>query len=372
MLGRWKAFVAGESTILDDRGRAVPLYDSSRGELRPKIKESLNLPSTDSLFVEESKIKRAARWIFVGVSTLVPFGFIVYYSWLFSGWVGQKLLGLTGVLASIAGGAVFIGVIVLFSMIALRWENAGRTVRTKRGSRTLDDNLAICELRIEHGVCPACKFSISGLDADDDGFVICPECGAAWHADWWTDYLIKELDQKIVLAKKHRPVACQLDARRQIFEVMAWVDRRDRLQHCGGFWSAFRVRDWLAMLFSLLITGFLVWIVASNASLFSTAPALKIAAIAVVFLIALVAVLQVVRYSRTARFKVFVRKQIDDHKCPHCDHELCEDRHPVDEMIMCPGCWHAWDPATRSRSHHSRRTLNAEDYKRHPAFTKPV
>ncbi len=33
---------------------------------------------------------------------------------------------------------------------------------------------------IDAGYCPLCAFSLEGLAADDDGCVVCPECGAAW------------------------------------------------------------------------------------------------------------------------------------------------------------------------------------------------
>lgn len=371
MLGRWKAFVAGESMILDDRGQAAALYDSTKGESRPKLRDSVKLSVRDAAHAEEWRLKRIARVIFVGVSTLIPFGFIVYFAWMFSGWVGHKLLGLSGVLAYLFGGALLVGVIVCFSLIVLRWENAGRSARTKRGKRTLDDHLAICALTIEHGVCAACKFSIVDLIADDEGFVICPECGAAWNTDWWNDYhLFLEKQEPISMHLSRRTTYCQLDARNQVFEVMRWVPRKERRAHIGRCWTGFRVTDWISIALALQVLALIAWIVSQNASVFLRSGVFLFVGATVIALIALVVLLQLRRRMITNRFQRFVRKQIDRRKCPHCDHVLGEDRHPVDDAIMCTGCWHAWDPNTRARSHHARQTLKTEDFSRHPAFIK--
>jgi hypothetical protein len=33
---------------------------------------------------------------------------------------------------------------------------------------------------LECGLCPACVYRLDGLAAEEDGCVVCPECGAAW------------------------------------------------------------------------------------------------------------------------------------------------------------------------------------------------
>ena len=35
-------------------------------------------------------------------------------------------------------------------------------------------------LYARHGVCPGCAYRLTGLAREDDGCVVCPECGAAW------------------------------------------------------------------------------------------------------------------------------------------------------------------------------------------------
>jgi uncharacterized Zn ribbon protein len=370
MLGRLTAFARGESTILDDKGQAAALYDSTKGEQRPKLRESMKLPVRDAGHKAGWSIKRLARVVFVGVSTLVPLCFVVFYAWMFSGWVGHKLLGLSGVLAYLFGGAMLIGAIVCFSLIALRWENAARSTRTKRGKRTIGDHLAICTLTIDHRVCAACKFSIADLVADDEGFVICPECGAAWNTDWWTDFLIREHLDPIEMRLGQRTMYCQLDARKQAFEVMQWVPRKQRRASVGRWWAGLRLSDWTSIALGLHVLAFIIWIVYRNAPMFLRPGVFMFIGATVLALIALVVLLQLRRRSITYRFQRFVRTQIDKRRCPHCDHELGEDRHPVDDAIMCPGCWHAWDPDTRARSHHARQTLKTEDFSRHPAFLK--
>jgi hypothetical protein len=33
---------------------------------------------------------------------------------------------------------------------------------------------------VKNGICSACGYSIKGLEPQDDGCTVCPECGAAW------------------------------------------------------------------------------------------------------------------------------------------------------------------------------------------------
>ena len=33
---------------------------------------------------------------------------------------------------------------------------------------------------LEHACCPSCGYDLTGLTPEDDGCVVCPECGAAW------------------------------------------------------------------------------------------------------------------------------------------------------------------------------------------------
>lgn len=42
--------------------------------------------------------------------------------------------------------------------------------------------LAIISTFLAHGRCPGCGYRLAGIVAMPDGMVLCPECGAAWHA----------------------------------------------------------------------------------------------------------------------------------------------------------------------------------------------
>lgn len=41
----------------------------------------------------------------------------------------------------------------------------------------------IAEIYLGEGRCPACDYSLHGLDPEPDDRKVCPECNAAWHAD---------------------------------------------------------------------------------------------------------------------------------------------------------------------------------------------
>ena len=41
----------------------------------------------------------------------------------------------------------------------------------------------LAQIHLNHGLCPACAYTLKGLETQQDGCVVCPECSAAWKAD---------------------------------------------------------------------------------------------------------------------------------------------------------------------------------------------
>ncbi|MEQ8316270.1 MAG: hypothetical protein RIE77_10375 [Phycisphaerales bacterium] len=66
------------------------------------------------------------------------------------------------------GGYLVAGVVVVLVALALHPFVVPRAIRAhKRGF-------------LDEGYCPACGYSIAGLELEEDNCRVCPECGSAW------------------------------------------------------------------------------------------------------------------------------------------------------------------------------------------------
>lgn len=48
------------------------------------------------------------------------------------------------------------------------------------GEPTLTDSETYIHMMLRAGLCPGCSYGLAGLAREDDGCVVCPECGGAW------------------------------------------------------------------------------------------------------------------------------------------------------------------------------------------------
>jgi len=64
--------------------------------------------------------------------------------------------------------------------IALWLAMLGLAVWTMRRSIHFKDRTELARSFLRFSRCPSCAYRIAGLEAEDDGCVVCPECGAAW------------------------------------------------------------------------------------------------------------------------------------------------------------------------------------------------
>ena len=78
----------------------------------------------------------------------------------------------------VLGPCGLIGGFVLLAPAAgmLTWWLTLGSVRRRRFRRLADVYLG-------SGRCASCAYALAGLAAEEDGCVVCPECGAAWRAD---------------------------------------------------------------------------------------------------------------------------------------------------------------------------------------------
>jgi hypothetical protein len=91
-----------------------------------------------------------------------------------SGWIIAA--GMVAVILSRAFVQIPLSVLIfcgIFGMILIGvFMNAGRAFAAER---------AAADRLIRRGLCPSCLYGLEGLQADDDGCLVCPECGGAWN-----------------------------------------------------------------------------------------------------------------------------------------------------------------------------------------------
>ncbi|MEM1165049.1 MAG: hypothetical protein AAGI30_02025 [Planctomycetota bacterium] len=118
------------------------------------------------------------------------------FLFLLSIWAACTLLLLPGVLESgridgrslvqFGPGALFTGLLCLQILYLRRTDTPAKRSRRGRRARPWD------AFRARPSACIACRFDLRGLEPEDDGCTVCPECGAAWRVgedpDPWSDH----------------------------------------------------------------------------------------------------------------------------------------------------------------------------------------
>lgn len=133
-------------TFLDDRGRPVILAEFAT------VRESVYGTAPPFPW------RRVVRWTLVAVCG----------TWIL-------LSAFNAISPRIPMGCVW----VLGPLIpAMAWSRGGKTATVKK-------DRAGCARLVRAGRCGGCGFSLREIGHDADGYVACPECGAAWHQDRW-------------------------------------------------------------------------------------------------------------------------------------------------------------------------------------------
>lgn len=147
-------------TIKDDRGKRV------RQSAAAAVLAGAGDPGADR--VDSRAIRRAAwRWARTPVALFVL--------------LAAAALALA-VVGAIKLGPVVIAVLVFSPVAATLILVVSRSVAS--ATESLDSRrIAAKGMMIRSRRCPACAYRLTGIDAESDGCVVCPECGAAWELD---------------------------------------------------------------------------------------------------------------------------------------------------------------------------------------------
>lgn len=148
---------------LDDRG--IPYEPVVLAELALRADSQADRESARRL---QGQLKRARneispRWTSRRILATMPIAVFIAlvciptFLWLFGGSRGSVLLALSAL-----------------AVLAHKWfERRLKVERLRHG---------VGSTIVAHGFCARCAYSLKGLDAQPDGVIVCPECGAAWIA----------------------------------------------------------------------------------------------------------------------------------------------------------------------------------------------
>ena len=117
----------------------------------------------DSLIKQEQLVTFSTE-VFVAIAG----GVIGWVVWVFA------ILPFTG-LKNTYTGHLIIPFFFCIVVSSLAWFFSLSWIRTRKSKQ-------IAQLHLDHGLCPSCAYALDGLDPQQDGCVVCPECNAAWNA----------------------------------------------------------------------------------------------------------------------------------------------------------------------------------------------
>jgi hypothetical protein len=379
------AWIQGRRGVLDDLGNLIE-SDAEATEYPFEMTEagSSDVPSeddTDHGLHSDSDLEPARNNI-GRLKTIIPalFGctclvFFLYWSWVITGWVGQKLLNIPGAAGNVAGLIVIVGFFAAWAVASSRFENARGYRRACRGLRDVKDRLRIFSCIHAHRVCPACSFSLKNHLHDEAEEVRCSECGAQWMPQNWVGFLTHERTSvhSDLKRKSARRSSCLVDARDQMYAIHHGIALRERKAlirstPTTGIW---RSQVLVVMSFLPLIVGVMVvmlWTIGfskGNATLL----------LATVFIVILITVMIIVfrtylETARTRRIRQLGCDMIDQGLCGCCGSELDDRPHIVDGALACHGCGLFFDPRTQVRTHHCRKRIPWERFKADPVFQR--
>ncbi len=149
--------IGGKRATVDHRGRRVRLAEPEQLEEHGVDTRAIGIPSNG---MDSAGGPLSARMHWTSAAQLLILVFALYMpARMFTSWSG-----LAPWTAWFFAGAAFIPIARL---IGSWWDHVG-----PRFTQQI----------IVAGHCASCGFALAGLVTEDDGCVVCPECGAAWRS----------------------------------------------------------------------------------------------------------------------------------------------------------------------------------------------
>lgn len=333
-------FLRPTITILDDRRASVPLlrlneFRHAAARLGPG---ALALSARLRSFM----LARGRRLTFGGVANELLLGASVFMAVL------MPIL-MFGIIGPIGFLGMLVGVPAAFSYFSR--ETGERKHRRELGASY-----------VAEGICASCAYSLEGLVPEDDGCVVCPECGGAWRADrivapFW-DRSRPELPHDMPAWKRflqyvpRAAVRTTDDARGRLVPIVdptlaTWSGTLDRstsrairraLNRVGLTWRV--VVATLSLIPLSALIALLVFILRSD----EQAGVFEILVGVFLLMSTCVVVLAVVFGTMFRPPHRVAETILRFARCPVCASDLTEGRAIGDRMTVCRGCGATWKP----------------------------
>lgn len=376
------AWFQGRRGVLDDFGNLIE-SDAEATEYPFEVPDTLSIDADDSKgeVHEATSESPKRRWagrlksIFPALISVVIIVIGLRWSWMITGWIGNKALNIPGAVGNIAGFITVIGALVVWSLASTRLDEARAFRRASRGIRNVHDRLSIyCCIQI-YKTCPACAFSLKNHLNETATEIRCSECGGRWIPQQWVGFLQHDRTgvHKDLKRKSARRASCLVDARDQMYVVLKDKPLRERKERIrttptSGVWKsqALAVMCFLPLIAGVM--GIMLWVIGfSNGT-----QALVIGAVFVVILIAVMIIVfrTYLDTARTRRIKQLGCDMIDRRQCGCCGGAIDDTPHVVDGALACAPCGLFFDPRTAERTHHCRKRMPWERYKSDPVFQR--
>lgn len=345
------AWLGGPRLILDDRRQPREVKWNTGFDEDDERDEVLAMQQEASSASEPSPATPSPlAWIggitIVVVIPLVALGFFAMIAWRWSGSIANWL-GLRG-LSGRVGIAVVMVIGVCFSYLIVEKHKAHRSRRRAAvGERSKQDEHAIRWAVGISGVCYCCAYHIAPLPREEDRCVVCPECGAAWRVDDWTnDGGRYEFPHRGSEKPARSGTLSQADwindARGVAVPVLGHIAGRARARvvtRRAGRRFADAIGRKLAILAGVLIAAWPLAYAFSHGRLIGLLVSL--------FLVPLLALLALAARGVTlaARARRLGEELVAADRCPCCESQLRPTPSPIDACRLCDTCGSAWEPA---------------------------
>lgn len=373
------AWVQGRRGVLDDFGNLIE-SDAEATEYPFEISESSSIDADQDIEAADESLNTSDRgWagrlksILPALLFLVCFAIFLRWSWVFTGWIGNKLFNIPGAAGHLAGFVAVVGVFLLWFIASERLSHARAFRRASRGIRNVHDRLTIYSCLQIHRICPSCAFSLKNHLHASATQIRCSECGAQWIPHQWDGFLQYDRKgmHKDLKRKSARRASCLVDARDQMYAVLRDRTLRERKEQIRatptpGVWKS---QVLAVMCFIPLIAGvmgIMLWVIGFSSG--NQALVLGAAFVVILILVMLIVFRTYLDTARTRRIRRLGCDMIDHGQCGCCGGELDDTPHVVDGALACPECGLFFDPRTSERTHHCRKRIPWERYSSDPVY----
>ncbi|MEZ6317938.1 MAG: hypothetical protein R3B49_04170 [Phycisphaerales bacterium] len=261
--------------------------------------------------------------------------------------LGRKFAGMLG-LGGVGGTTLmvggFIAVVAACTRLRVGWIATRTERKAERGQRDQSLLMFVRAAIRELGACPACGYGVGELAVEEDGCVVCPECGGAWWRDAWSKDGGAYGPPARVLNKnaRHNKPAVE-DARGVTVALVPERSVREQRRMVIGAIGAWRWTQWAVWVIALIAGAGLLLLVLGVAyfSVGGRGAGIVGGIGGLLGVWAFWATRRTLGWTRGCR--TLAAELVREGVCPACEGALREEASFSDGTLICTGCGAAWD-----------------------------